>query len=120
MLRHSVIGLVALLGLFLLGTTGLSPVEPAETARVAPVVPPDTLRSSVEAGTPLILSLPSTVRDTPVTAYAVLKGPALCGVAGRSFTWITRGTDPGTYDIMLRAAHANANADTLVVQVTIQ
>jgi hypothetical protein len=120
MLRHSAVGLVAGLGLLLLGTTGLSPVEPTEEARVATALPPDTVQSSVDAGTPLIRSLPAEVHDAPVTQYTILNGPALCGVAGRSFTWITRDTDPGAYDIALRAAHPDAAPDTLIVRVTIQ
>lgn len=120
MLRLSAVALVASLGLLLLGTTGLSPVEPTAADRVATRPPPDTVQASVEAGAPLIFSLPTEVGDAPVTKYAMLDGPSLSGVAGRSFTWIPHGTAAGSYDIMLRATHAEAAADTLVVRVTIQ
>jgi hypothetical protein len=82
--------------------------------------PPDTLQSTVAAGQPLIRTLPAALDGTPVSRYAVLRGPALCGVAGRSFTWITSGTAPGTYDIRLRAEHSDAAADTVVVRVTVE
>ncbi len=108
------------LALSLVGLMGLSPLEPSAEARVATAYPPDTLRSSVNAGTPLVLSLPAELGNAPVTRYSVLKGPALSGLAGHSFTWITRSTDPGTYDVLLRATYPDAAPDTLVVQVTIQ
>ena len=97
-------------------------VEPVTAPRVAaPVVPAsDTLHASVAAGSPLIRSLPAEVGGTSVTGYAVLRGPALCGVAGRSFSWITRGTAPGTYDVRLRATHPDAAPDTLVLRIDVQ
>ena len=81
---------------------------------------PDTLRATVAPGRPLIRSLPAEVGGAPVTGYAVLRGPALCGVAGQSFTWIPRGTAPGTYDVRLRATHPDAAPDTLVLRVDVQ
>jgi hypothetical protein len=97
-------------------------VEPVTAPRVAaPAVPAsDTLRASVAAGSPLVRSLPAEVGGTSVTGYAVLRGPALCGVAGRSFSWITRGTPPGTYDVRLRATHLNAAPDTLVLRIDVR
>ena len=97
-------------------------VEPVTAPRVAaPAVPAsDTLRASVAAGSPLVRSLPAEVGGTSVTGYAVLRGPALCGVAGRSFSWITRGTAPGTYDVRLRATHPNAAPDTLVLRIDVR
>lgn len=83
-------------------------------------MPPDTVRTSVSAGAPLIQSLPAEVNGSPVARYAVLRGPSLCGVAGRSLTWITRGTAPGTYDLRLRATRAGARPDTLVIRVEVQ
>jgi len=110
--------------LLLLGAASGLPsfVEPANSARVAasPSPPPDTLRSSVTAGTPLIRSLPAALNGAPVARYTLLRGPALSGVAGRSFTWITRGAAPGTYDVRLRAVHPDAAPDTLVVRVDVQ
>jgi len=95
-------------------------VEPTAASRVAatPVAPPtDTLRTDAPTGTPVVLSLPAELRDTPVSRYTILQGPALCGVAGRSFTWIPKNTDPGAYDIRLQAHRPDAQPDTLVVQV---
>ncbi|PQJ34013.1 hypothetical protein BSZ35_04745 [Salinibacter sp. 10B] len=120
MLRPSALGLVASLGLFLLGTTGPSSVEPAGEARVATTRPPDTIASTASTDTPVLVSLPARVQDAPVTQYTILNGPALSGVAGRSLTWITQGVDPGTYDIVLRATHPELSPDTLVVRVTLQ
>jgi hypothetical protein len=77
----------------------------------------DTIQADAAAGTPLVLSLPSEIGEAPVARYTVLQGPSLCGVAGRSFTWITEGTDPGTHDIRLRAHHPDAQPDTLVVRI---
>lgn len=99
---------------------GPSPLEPAIPPRVAGAAPPDTVQSSVAAGAPLVRSLPPRLNDTPVARYAVLDGPALSGTAGYSFTWITRGTAPGTYTIALEALHPDTPPDTLVVQVDVQ
>jgi len=114
--------LTAALLLFGMAPGPISSVEPANSSWVAaPASPaPDTVQSSVAAGTPLIRSLPAEVNGTPVTRYTLLRGPALSGVAGRSLTWITRGVAPGTYDVRLRATHRGAAPDTLVVRVEIQ
>lgn len=98
-------------------------LEPTAPGRVAPAgspaPPPDTMHADVTAGSSLILSLPAELNDAPVDQYTMLQGPALSGVAGRSFTWITRNVDPGTYDVLLRA-QGPAAADTLVVRVGVQ
>jgi hypothetical protein len=49
----------------------------------------------------------------------VLQGPALSGVAGRSFTWVPQDTAPGTYTALLHAQHPDAEPDTLVVQINL-
>jgi len=82
--------------------------------------PPDTLRSATPPGTPLILSLPNELNDAPVTHYSILQGPSLSGVAGRSFTWIPRDAEPGTYDVRLRAHPPDAQPDTLVLRITVE
>jgi hypothetical protein len=112
-------GALAAAALVLLGAAGAAPsfVEPVTAPRVAA---PDTLRASVAAGGALVRTLPAEVGGAPVTGYAVLRGPALCGVAGRSLTWITRGVAPGTYDVRLRARHPDAAPDTLVLRVDVQ
>lgn len=95
-------------------------VEPTAASRVAAAhvpSPPDTLRASATVGTPVVLSLPGELRDKPVTRYTLLQGPALCGVAGRSFTWIPKDAAPGTYEVPLHAHHPDAEPDTFVVQI---
>lgn len=117
-------GLVLISTVLLLGMAGeaQSSFEPPTTPRVAATVvaPPDTLQSSATVGTPFIRSLPNELNDTPVTGYAVLRGPSLSGVAGHSLIWIPRGVSPGTYDVHLRADHPEASPDTLVVRIEVQ
>jgi hypothetical protein len=96
---------------------GLSPAATSPAARSS--APPDTVTSTVTAGAPLVRSLPTSLDNAPVARYSVLKGPALSGAAGYSFTWLTRDTAPGTYAIALQALHPDAAPDTLVVQVTL-
>lgn len=116
---------VLVAALLLLGlkqtTPRLSISNPSAAPRVAEaepaLLPPDTLRASTTAGTPLIRSLPAQLNNTPVSRYMILEGPALSGVAGRSFTWIPKSTDPGTYDVRLQAQHPDAPADTLVLLI---
>lgn len=108
----------------LLSSPGPTFLEPAAAPRVAAShlyrPPSDTLRTSATRRSPLILSLPAELDDARVDRYSVLQGPALCGVAGRSFTWITVGSDPGTYDVRLEAHHPDAPSDTLVVRIALQ
>lgn len=78
------------------------------------------MRATVTAGTTLIHTLPSTVNGHDASAYRMLQGPALSGVAGRSLTWITEDVTPGMYDVRLRVLHADAAPDTLVVRVKVQ
>jgi hypothetical protein len=120
-LLHVCLGLALASTLLLFGTAdeARSSFEPSTAPRVA-ATPPDTLQVSATAGTPLIRSLPATFRGTPVTRYTVLRGPALCGVAGRSLTCILEETQPGPYDISLHAHHPDAPSDTLVVRVNVQ
>jgi hypothetical protein len=115
---------VPLVALVALGLTPFSSasskVEPAVAAWVArgpTAAPPDTLRANATTDTPLILSLPADLNGVPITRYTVLRGPALCGVAGRSFTWVPKSTAPGTYAVHLHAHSPDADPDTLVVQI---
>ncbi|MFB6279204.1 MAG: hypothetical protein ABEK75_06835 [Salinibacter sp.] len=113
---------VGLLGLA--GTVGVTPpdaLEPATGARVAPTTaPPETLRTTADPETPLILSLPAEVGGQRVERYTLLRGPALSGVAGRSFTWIPHGTAPGTHEALLQTQSPNAPADTLVLRIDLR
>lgn len=124
-LTQRVAGPLGLVGLLILGATLPStPFQPTIAPRVAtaPSTPqaPDTLRASTEPETPLILSLPASVENRSVAEYRLLRGPALSGVAGRSFTWIPHGADPGRYEAVLRAHHPNPPPDTLVVRIDLQ
>ncbi|MCS3611174.1 hypothetical protein [Salinibacter ruber] len=109
----------------LLGVTGSeagppsTAFEPGGNAWVAPAPspPPDTVRASADAGTPLILPLPKSLNEHPVARYTLLRGPALSGVAGRSFTWIPEGAAPGIHRALLQAEFGDAPPDTLVVQI---
>ncbi|WP_103020665.1 hypothetical protein [Salinibacter altiplanensis] len=102
----------------------LDPVllKPSRNARVASALgpPPDTVHTSADAGTPLALALPDTLDNRPVARYSLLQGPALSGIAGRSFAWIPKGTAPGTHHALLQAESTNAPPDTLVVQIRVR
>ena len=102
------------------GVTSSAPFEPTSGPRVALVLPPDTLRTSAEPGTPLILTLPPELDGRSVDRYTLLRGPALSGVAGRSFTWIPEGADPGVHEALLRTRTADAPSDTLVLRIDLQ
>ena len=80
----------------------------------------DTLRATAEPGTPLLLTLPSSLAKRPVERYVLLEGPALSGVAGRSFTWIPQGAEPGTHTVLLHARHRTPPPDTLVLRIDLQ
>lgn len=116
-------GSVLTLCLLLLGTASefatVDNVSRVDSDSFPATAPPDTLTATVSAGTPLVRSLPDTVDGTRVTRYAVLNGPALCGTAGRSFTWITRDVSPGAHDIRLLANHPEADPDTLLFRINI-
>jgi hypothetical protein len=100
------------LALLLLGTA-------ADPRPGPPPVPPDTLAMEGPAGTPLVRSLPAELRGVPVSGYAMLRGPALAGVAGRSLTWIPKGAGPGPHDLHLEARHPETAPDTVVVRITL-
>ncbi|PSQ97944.1 MAG: hypothetical protein BRD55_00650 [Bacteroidetes bacterium SW_9_63_38] len=108
------VGPALLLCVLLLGTA------PASDPLFSSSVPPDTVTSTVAAGTPLVRPLPTSLKDAPIARYMVLNGPALSGAAGYSFTWITRDTAPGTYTISLRADHPDVAPDTLIIQITVE
>lgn len=102
-----------------------SPLEPDTDPWVAPsgstVIPPvDTLHPTVEAGEPLILSLPTELDASPVSQYSLIQGPSLSGIADHSFTWMTHSVDPGTYEVMLEATRPDASPDTLLLRVEVQ
>lgn len=98
-------------------STVLPPAEPSSKER--PIPSSDTLRTSTAPGTPLILSLPATLNDIPVTRYSVLQGPSLSGVANRSLTWIPDGVESGPFDVQLHAHHPDTAPDTLVVRISV-
>ena len=112
----------------LLGAAGLGAIssptspEPNSPSRVAsgPSRLADTVRASVDSDTPLTLMLPDTLNGRSVARYSLLHGPALSGVAGRSFAWIPQGAAPGMHHAHLRAESTDAPPDTLVVQIHFQ
>lgn len=110
-------GLLGVMG-FEAGPSSTS-LEPAGNLRIASALlqPPDTVRTSTNADTPLLLTLPESLNGRSVARYALLRGPALSGVAGRSFTWIPKGAAPGVHHALLRADSGDAPPDTLVVQI---
>lgn len=94
--------------------------KPTEEAPVARPTAPDTLRQSVQAGAPLIVSLPAERDTVSIDRYDLIRGPALSGVAGRSFAWVTRSDDIGTHTILLRPVASAPLPDTLAMVVTVE
>jgi hypothetical protein len=101
------------------GVARPSPGAPDRRSRVrAPAA--DTLQRDVQAGETIIVALPASLDAGPVDRYRLLQGPALSGVADRSFAWVTNAVDPGTYDVRLAAETDAAAPDTLVLRVTVR
>lgn len=125
LVQHAAVLFLAL-GLLGLGRNGdgtsSGSFEPTTERRVAATLStlPDTLRTSADPGTPLILTLPAKLNGRSVERYTLLRGPSLSGVAGRSFTWIPEGAEPGTHEALLRTHAPDAPADTLVVRIDLQ
>jgi hypothetical protein len=80
----------------------------------------DTLTVRVDAGEPLIASLPPTVGGEPVDRYRLLQAPALASVAGRSLLWVTRAQDAGTHHLPIAAHGTSTPPDTLHVEVVVE
>ena len=122
LVQRAAVPLLAL-GLMSLGgnadVTSVGSFEPTNEPRVAATLesPPDTLRASAEPGTPLLLTLPAELDGNSIDRYSLLRGPALSGVAGRSFAWIPEGTEPGTHEALLRPHAPDMPADTLVLRI---
>jgi hypothetical protein len=120
--RHAALSLFALLLLGLVGNrdvTSPGSFEPTTTPRVARTLSglADTVRTSAQPNTPLLLSLPTELNGRSVERYSLLRGPTLSGVAGRSFTWIPQGATPGLHEALLRAHLPEASPDTLVLRI---
>jgi hypothetical protein len=112
--------LLGLLGLWgNRGVTSLKSLKPPTDpwAAHSRAASPDTLRASAEPGTPFILTLPAELNGRSVERYSLLRGPALSGVAGRSFTWIPQGAEPGMHEVLLRGHAPDAPADTLLLRI---
>lgn len=80
----------------------------------------DTLTVRVDAGEPLIASLPPTVGGEPVERYRLLRAPALASVAGRSLLWVTRPDDAGTQHLRIAAHGTSTPPDTLHIEVVVE
>jgi len=119
---------VPLLALGLMGlggngdVTSVGSFEPTNEPRVAATLAAqlDTLRASAEPDTPLLLTLPAELDGHSIDRYSLLRGPALSGVAGRSFAWIPKGAEPGTHEALLRSHASDMPADTLVLRIDLQ
>ncbi len=94
-------------------------VPPVLEAHAAHTVPADTLRRRVQAGEPLIMTLPAMLGDRPVASYRFLRAPALSWLVDRSILWRTRSSDIGTHALLVGAALADAPPDTLTILVTV-
>ncbi|WP_022835852.1 hypothetical protein [Salisaeta longa] len=95
-------------------------VKPSPSTDVArALLVRDTLQRSVDAGRTLVLELPHTLQRGAVRGYTIDEAPMMAGLAGFSFTWITRPSDVGTHTIRLHAHYPSAPADTLALTVTI-
>lgn len=93
---------------------------PAHDAHVAPTAPADTLRRRVAAGEPLIMTLPAARSGRPVTAYRLVRAPALCWLVDRSLLWRTRPADVGAHAVLVRADFGpDAPPDTLTILVDV-
>jgi len=88
-------------------------------ARATPTVPADTLRRRVQAGQPLIMTLPAMLDDRPVASYRFLRAPALSWLVDRSILWRTRSEDVGDHAMLVGVALADAPPDTLTILVTV-
>lgn len=83
----------------------------------------DSIRRNVEAGDVLIMTLPAQLAGRAVSAYEMIRTPALSDLAGRSFFWRTRRRDEGRHRLLFqpqRADSAAAAPDTLALLVTVE
>lgn len=95
------------------------PLVPALSAHVAPPAPADTMRRRVTAGEPLIVTLPDALSNRPISAYRLLRAPALSWLVDRSLLWRTRPADIGSHVLLLRAGFETAPPDTLTIFVDV-
>ena len=95
-------------------------VQPTAAARDS--LPPDTIQATASIDTPFITLLPEQVGGRPASAYRLLRGPALSGVAGRSITWVPRSADAGATRLLVLRTVPPADTlapDTLVVRIDV-
>lgn len=99
--------------------SNLLPLVPVSEARVASPALRDTLEHRVTAGDDLIVTLPGTLSNRSVTAYELVRAPALSWVVDRSLLWRTRPEDAGTHALLVEATFDDAPSDTLTVLVEV-
>jgi hypothetical protein len=92
------------------------------TASAAPLAPEavvaDTIRTAVQAGEALIVTLPERHAGGEA-AYRVLEAPALSWLVDRSFFWQTLPAERGLRLIVFERTARGAAADTLVLAVEV-
>ncbi|NNF57352.1 MAG: hypothetical protein HKN04_03840 [Rhodothermaceae bacterium] len=76
----------------------------------------DTLFASVQAGEPLVLSLPETYRGG-AAEYRLLRGPALSWLVDRSFFWRTLPAERGLLFVLIERVAPGVQPDTLVLAI---
>ena len=92
---------------------------PALEVNAPHTVPVDTIRRRVQAGRPLIMTLPAMLGGRPVASYRFLRAPALSWLIDRSILWRTRPEDVGDHAMLVGVALADAPPDTLTILVTV-
>jgi hypothetical protein len=115
-----IVPLFALAVLAVQGHAGSHAINPHSPPRVAPSATTDTLRPTVDAGQPLILALPAERDSVRINRYRLIRGPALSGVVGRSFAWVTQPADAGRATVLLRPVGRSPLPDTLALVITVR
>jgi hypothetical protein len=76
----------------------------------------DTIRTAVQAGEPLLVTLPDEHRGREAR-YRVLDAPALSWLVDRSFYWRTLPAERGVLHVLFERTVDGAEPDTLVLAV---
>jgi hypothetical protein len=91
--------------------SGVQPDRPLVRSVVA-----DTLFARVQAGEPLVLSLPETYRGG-AAEYRLLRAPALSWLVDRSFFWRTLPAERGLMFVLVERIASGVQPDTLVLAI---
>ncbi len=90
--------------------TAPSAAAPRDVARA------DTLRYTVRAGQPLLVSLPATAGGRPAT-YRILSAPAMSWLVDRSFFWQTLATENGQMAVVFEQTAGSDETLVLIVDI---